>query len=168
MDDQRKKFLDHWMEYHEICQRQRLGWKPTQIAEFLGLDARTVKKYLTMTDDEYVAYREKLVQRSRKLDTYEDFVVKRLIDCDEASAAQVHDWLKENHPGFPDVDEKTVYSFVLMVRQKHNIPKAFSSLFPEIECDSSFNESGLPITPGINRAVASIITIAATSPPPKT
>jgi len=38
MDDQQKKFLDHWMEYHEICQRQRLGWKPTQIAEFLGLD----------------------------------------------------------------------------------------------------------------------------------
>jgi hypothetical protein len=137
MDDQRKKFLDHWMEYHEICQRQRLGWKPTQIAEFLGLDARTVKKYLTMTDDEYVAYREKLVQRSRKLDTYEDFVVKRLIDCDEASAAQVHDWLKENHPGFPDVDEKTVYSFVLMVRQKHNIPKAFSSRIFEqvIECE---------------------------------
>jgi len=127
MDDQQKNFLNDWMMYHEICQRQRLGWKPPHIAAFLNLDARTVKKYLAMTEDEYWAYRKKLEERSKKLTAYEDFVVKRLTDCDEASAAQVHDWLREKHPEFPDVDEKTVYSFVLMVRQKHNIPKVFTS-----------------------------------------
>lgn len=127
MDDQQKNFLNDWMMYHEICNRERLGWKPPHIAGFLGLDARTVKKYLAMTEDEYLAYREQLEQRSKKLTAYEDFVVKRLTDCDEASAAQIHDWLKENHSEFPDVDEKTVYSFVLMVRQKHNIPKVFTS-----------------------------------------
>jgi hypothetical protein len=137
MDDQQRNFLNDWMMYHEICQRQRLGWKPPHIASFLNLDARTVKKYLAMTEDEYWAYRGRLEQRSRKLAIYEDFVVKRLTDCDEASAAQIHDWLKEKHPEFPDVDEKTVYSFVLMVRQKHNIPKVFTSRMYEqvIECE---------------------------------
>jgi len=137
MDDQQKNFLNDWMMYHEICQRQRLGWKPPHIAAFLNLDARTVKKYLAMTEDEYWVYREKLEQRSKKLTAYEDFVVKRLTDCDEASAAQVHDWLKEKYPEFPDVDGKTVYSFVLMVRQKHNIPKVFTSrMYEQVkECE---------------------------------
>lgn len=65
MDDQQKNFLNDWMMYHEICNRERLGWKPPHIAEFLGLDARTVKKYLAMTEDEYLAYREQLEQRSK-------------------------------------------------------------------------------------------------------
>jgi len=34
----RKKISDDWMMYHEICQRQRFGWKPLHIAGFLGLD----------------------------------------------------------------------------------------------------------------------------------
>ena len=137
MADLRTKFLDHWMEYHEMHQRQRLGWKPPQIAELLGLDTRTVKKYLAMTEDEYLTYRDRIGQRPKKLLYYEEYVVKRLNDCEDASAAQVHDWLKEEHPGFPCVTEKTVYTFVQTVRQRHNIPKVFSSRdFEQVpQCD---------------------------------
>ena len=39
-----------------------------------------------------------------------------------ASAAQVHDWLKEHHRDFPLMSAKTVYNFVMAVRQKYAIP----------------------------------------------
>jgi len=35
----------------------------------------------------------------------------------------MHDWLKEHHPDFPAVSQKTIFNFVLSVRRKYNIPK---------------------------------------------
>jgi hypothetical protein len=68
-----------------------------------------------------------LSTRTKKLASYEDFVKGRLELCPEASSAQVHDWLKEHYPLFPKTSIKTVYSFVLFVRQKHNLVKVFTS-----------------------------------------
>ena len=48
-------------------------------------------------------------------------------NCEDASAAQVHDWLKEHHSNFIDVNEKTVFNFVLYVRNKYGIPKPFNN-----------------------------------------
>lgn len=64
-------------------------------------------------------------QRQRLLSPYERFVRTRLELCPEASAAQVHDWLKENYEDFEEVDAKTVFNFVLHVRSKFGIPKSF-------------------------------------------
>ena len=54
-----------------------------------------------------------------------------LVACPAASAAQVHDWLKEHHSPSPKTSPKTVYNFVMAIRQKHNIPleKAFRDYF---------------------------------------
>jgi hypothetical protein len=68
-----------------------------------------------------------LSTRTKKLASYEDFVKGRLELCPEASSAQVHDWLKEHYPLFPKTSIKTVYSFVLFVRQRHNLVKVFTS-----------------------------------------
>jgi len=81
--------------YHEIHQQKRTGKQSSQIASFLGMDTRTVKKYLAMSVQEFDAYQVKLEQRTKKLASYEDFIHRRLSDCPEASSAQVHDWLKE-------------------------------------------------------------------------
>ncbi len=35
----------------------------------------------------------------------------------------MHDWLKEHYPSFPCVTPKTVYNFVMKIRQEHNLPK---------------------------------------------
>lgn len=63
--------------------------------------------------------------RTKELDVYEPFVKMRLEACEDASAAQVRDWLKENYPDLPDVTERTVLNFVMQVRSKHGIPKPF-------------------------------------------
>jgi Integrase core domain len=120
-------YFNKLIMYHEIQQRSRLGWKPSQIAAFLVMDARTVNRYLAMSEQEYSDFLNRQAQRQKKLEKFENYVKTRLQGCPEASSAQVHDWLKENHPEFPDISTRTVYNFVQGVRQKHHIPMVFSS-----------------------------------------
>jgi hypothetical protein len=121
-----RNFSNKWMMYHEIHKRDRTGMKPSQIASFLVMDTRTVKKYLAMDEQEYIDYQEMLTHRSKKLSGYENFVKRRIEACPEASSAQVQDWLKECHPDFQDVSQKSIYNFVLYVRDKYNLPKLFN------------------------------------------
>ncbi len=80
-----------------------------------------------MSEQEYLEYQSRLSSRLKKLKPYEDFVRERLEACQEASAAQVHDWLKECHTDFKEVSTKTVYNFVLYVREKYRLPKVFAA-----------------------------------------
>jgi len=121
----RKKHLNQWIMYHEVHKQHRDGLKPAQIARELVIDRRTVKKYLKMSEDEYLEFIDNQTHRQRLLSSYEGFVRTRLELCPEASAAQVHDWLKENYDDFTEVDAKTVFNFVLHVRSKYGIPKSF-------------------------------------------
>ncbi len=79
-----------------------------------------------MGEEEYLDFIDRQSQRNKVLAPYEDFIKARLEDCEDASAAQVHDWLKENFEDFIDVNDKTVFNFVLFVRSKHGIPKSFN------------------------------------------
>ena len=79
-----------------------------------------------MNEEEYMAFTENQSSRKRVLDKYETFVKNRLEQFPDASAAQVHDWMKEHYENLVDVDAKTVFNFVLFVRGKYGIPKPFS------------------------------------------
>lgn len=116
------KDINNWIMYHEIHQLARLGFKKAKIARYLVVDARTVGKYLAMSEQDYQRFLTSGTRRNKKLSEYEGFVRDRLIDYPDTSAAQMHDWLKEHHPGFPDVTGRTVYNFVMFVRAEHNIP----------------------------------------------
>ena len=122
------KFMSKLIMYHEIHRFNREeGLKPAQISRIVLMDPRTIKKILAMSEQEYIDYLESLSSRDKVLDPYEGFVKARLEVCPEASAAQVHDWLKEhNNHLLPDVTEKTVFNFVLLVRTRHGIPKPFN------------------------------------------
>ena len=112
--------------YHEIHRQRREGFKPAQISRDLGLDRRTVRKYLAMSEEEYLDLINRPSNRDKVLVPYENYIKARLELCEDASAAQVHDWLKENFKDFIDVNAKTVFNFVLFVRTKHGIPKPFN------------------------------------------
>lgn len=113
--------------YHEIHRFKREeGLNPAQIGRKVLMDPRTINKILAMTEQEYFDYLDKLSSRDKVLDPFEVFVKTRLEACPEASAAQVHDWLKEHFDDrLPDVTEKTVFNYVLLVRTRHGIPKPF-------------------------------------------
>ena len=75
-----------------------------------------------MTEAEYEAFLIKKDTRTKLLDVSEAFVRDRLMAHPAASAAQMHDWLKEHHKDFPKVSPKTIYNFVIAIRQKYDIP----------------------------------------------
>src|SRR5699024_9031980 len=94
----------------------------SKISEYLVLNRRTVSKYLSMSEQEYEAFLISQSQRGKKLLPYEVFVKERLEQFRDTPAAQMHDWLKEHHPDFPKVSQKTVFNFVFWVREKHRLP----------------------------------------------
>jgi len=121
-----KRIMQKLIMYYEIHKLKRNGHKLAQIGRFLVMDYRTVKKYLDMNEEEYIEFTEKQSNREKLLAKYDDFVKTRLEKCEDASAAQVHYWLKENFDNFVDINEKTVFNFVLSIRQKYGIPKPFN------------------------------------------
>jgi len=116
-------YLSKIMMYHLIQQMDHEGHSITKIAETFGINWRTVKRFLSMTEQEYVYELENGQIRKRSLEPYERFIKDKLTTFGDTSAAQLHDWLKEHHPGFPRVSQKTVFNFVHFVRNKYNIPK---------------------------------------------
>ena len=119
------KLMDLLIMFYEIHRFKREGFSDAWIGRHLVLDRRTVKKYLDMNEEEYLSFKDNGQSRKRLLDPYEDFVRVRLEECPDASAAQVHDWLKEHFKDLIGVNEKTVFNFVLTVRGKYDIPKLF-------------------------------------------
>lgn len=129
-----KKLMYKLIMYHEIHKRRREGFKPSQISRQLGIDRRTVRKYLAMSEEEYLEFIQSQNDRDKLLEPYEDFIKSRLENCTDASAAQVHDWLKEHYNNFINVNEKTVFNFVLYVRNKYGIPKPFNNrVYEQVE-----------------------------------
>ena len=109
--------------YHEIHKLRREGHSISYITDHLVINWRTVKKMLSMDDREYEIYLSTQINRPRELAAYESFVKIKLDRFPATSASQMHDWLKEFDENFPKVNPKTVYNFVMWVRQEYNIPK---------------------------------------------
>ena len=108
--------------YHEIHRMQREGFSISYIANYLGLNWRTTKRLLLLTEIEFEQELEKTRDRKKILDPYTEFVKAKLVEFNDTSAAQMHDWLKEHHTDFPKVSPKTVFNFVHWVRITFNIP----------------------------------------------
>lgn len=110
-----------WYKCKELSSE---GLNTAQISRSTGLNVKTVRKYLGMTQAEFEAsgsYRRMYV---RLLDPYEEAVTGWLRGCPELSASQVYDRLREHYPGAcPGVSVRTVYNFVCQVRSKQGLPK---------------------------------------------
>ena len=109
--------------YHEIHKMRRDGFSTSRISRELVINRHTVRRYLSMSEEEYNLFLEKQRNRKKELHVYKDFVRARLEKYPDTSAAQMHDWLKEHYHVFPGVSAKTVYNFVIRVRQQYGIPK---------------------------------------------
>jgi len=117
-----KKTIGDWIMYYEVQRLIREGLTFTAIGKALVIDRRTVKRYSRMSEAAYASFLESKEIRDKLLTPYESFVHDKLIAHPGVSAAQMHDWLKEYHPDFVHTAAKTVYNFVMALRQKYNIP----------------------------------------------
>lgn len=88
-----------------------------------GHDRKTVRKYLSMSEENLESYMEEVKHRRQKLSAYESYALERVKGDPECSAAQIEDWLKEKYPDLPVVSSRTVYNFVRRIRNKYHLPK---------------------------------------------
>lgn len=94
------------------------GINITRTARSLGVSRDTVRHLESLTSDEVL----RLSGLSRyKLHPYEASIVSLLISFPFLSSSRVHDYLKEHHPDFPPVCERTVHNYVQFIRKKHNL-----------------------------------------------
>lgn len=118
-----KETLNNWIMYHEIIKLDSFGFSKRKIAKYLGMNWRTVNRYLKMDAEEFEGFLSKPSPRNKVLSPYTDFILGRLRLYSETSAAQMFDWLKEAYPDLPAVTERTVYNFVMILRKEHNLHK---------------------------------------------
>ena len=145
--------------YHEIHRlRNTEGFSIQRIADYLSLNFRTVKKYLDLSETEFDIYMEKERVRPCLLEPYRDYVKDYLSKYEDTPSAVMHDKLKEQFPSFPKVDPKTVYNFVMMIRNENGIPKvscserqysAVPDLPPGEQAQVDFGEKKLRTSTGI-------------------
>ncbi len=118
------KMMDYLIMYYEI---KRLyedeHYSLRRISDYLGLNFRTVKKYLSMDSQEFESFIESRMERPFLLEPYKEYLVHYLQEHPDTPASVIHDKLKEYFYCFPQVHPKTVYNYVSKLRSEYGISK---------------------------------------------
>ena len=134
MGTQVRKILNHkilmWYKVKELSAEKLCI---SQISKELNLHRSTVKRYLYMSEEEFLSSNSYQRVYNYKLDTYETFIHSKLKAHPYLSSAQIHDRLKESYDDLPDINPKTVYNYVQRIRCKYNIPKSEEDLTRKYE-----------------------------------
>lgn len=113
--------VEMWYKVNELC---RKNYSQSQISLLLGVNRSTVHRYQAMSEHDFKELLHREASRhSCKLDGYREFIVKDLQGTPLLSSAQVLDHLKEHFDDLPEVSEKTVYNYVMRIREEEDIPK---------------------------------------------
>ena len=107
-----------WYQVHTLSLQ---GLNKSQIKIETSLDRATIRKYLSMSEDEFHNWISNPRKLPRELSEYVEFVKHELENYPDLSAAQTEDRLKEIHTNLPSFQSKTVYNLVQMVRELYSI-----------------------------------------------
>ena len=109
----------------EMLQRirdlKKKGYKKARAAREIGIDAKTVKKYWNMTDDDYIEYYEETQERTKMMNPYKDFVAQKLEQYPEITSAIIYDNLCEAFDDF-EPSARSVRRYVATLREELGIP----------------------------------------------
>jgi len=109
------------MTYKRIHQLYRDKHSIRSISRITGLNWRTVKLQLSMSEEDFLVISQQKKGRKKVLLEFEDFVFNRLRNFPDTTSAQIHDLLKEHFPDFGPISPKTVYNFVMAIRAKYSL-----------------------------------------------
>lgn len=110
--------------WHNVKELYSKGLNQCQISTYLGIYRGTVRHYLSMTGEEFLASDSYQRHYRHKLDHCENFIVNELQKYPFLSSSQIEDRLKEHHKNMKNVCSKTIFNFVKYLRKKHNLPKS--------------------------------------------
>ena len=115
------KKLIMWYKIKELLSK---GQNYSQISRNLGIDRHRVSHYAHMSESEFLSSGAYCRDYTHKMDAYENFVLNELRCCPTYSSKQIEDHLKEVYgDALKDVCSKTIFNFVLHIRDKYSIPK---------------------------------------------
>lgn len=114
-----------WYKCKELFEKKL---SKAQISRELGLDVKTVRRYLGMSYEDFLNSPSYKRLYSHILDPYEGYVRSSLEFQNDLSSSQIHDWLRERYPNLPKVNSKTVFNFVRHIRLKYKIDKSVKSI----------------------------------------
>jgi transposase len=123
--DKHQKKVFMWYKVKELHSN---GLNKSQIALEVGIHRKTVRKYLSMSEESFHKWLEKSRNLPKKLQLYYDYVHKKLEAHPYLSAAQIEDRLKEDFSDLPPVHSKTVYNFTESIRVRYGIKKQAEKL----------------------------------------
>lgn len=106
--------------YSKIKELQRKGFTMRQTAKILNIHRSTVKKYRSMSLEDYMETAE-TIRKLSSLDEYKTIILEWIKDFPSMTSAQVYDWLLEHYD--PDISERSVSRYVKGLREEYNIPK---------------------------------------------
>lgn len=109
--------------WYKCKEKNEMGLTRSQISRELGINIKTVRKYLKMSYDDFISSESYKRMYLRILDPYETIVCDWLHQHPDLSSSQVHDWLREKYADLPCVNPKTVFNFVRYIRAKYNLTK---------------------------------------------
>ncbi len=84
--------------WHKVNELHSKGLNKSQISVELGIYRSTVRKYLLMDEQRFLAWISVPQHRPKKLNEYRDYVKRTLESHPYLSASQVEDWLKVSTP----------------------------------------------------------------------
>jgi transposase len=113
-----------WYKCKELSEKKL---SKAQISRELGIDVKTVRHYLGMTQEEFEKSQSYKRMYIHLLDPYEGYVKTSLELHEDLSSSQIYDWLRERYSDLPKVNVKTVYNFVKYIRAKYHIEKPIAS-----------------------------------------
>ncbi len=119
--------------WYEVQKLKDLGLNISQTSKETDLDRTTVRKYRSLSEDEFLNWIKEPRRLPQKLACYRRFIKDLLIKQNYLSASQVEDRLKESFPDLPNIHSKTVYNFVNSIRKQYDIPKPSKSTSRQFE-----------------------------------
>lgn len=130
---EKMKSKNKFVMWYKVRELDEKGLNKSQISKEVGIDRASVRKYLTMNEEDFHKWIENPKHLPHKLTSYEGFVKSELIKFPFLSAAQIEDRLKENFNNLPSIHSKTVYNFVQQIRKKYGIEKPAKEKFRQFE-----------------------------------
>lgn len=122
-----EKTIDYLIMYYEMKRlREDEHYSLRRISDYLGVNFRTVKKYLSMDPAAFEGFVDSKFNRSFLLEPYKQYLVSYLREYSDTPSSVIHDKLKEHFPFFPEVHSKTVYNYVMKLRSEYGIGKESS------------------------------------------
>jgi transposase len=123
--------------YRKILQLKQKGLSKTKIADALGLNYRTVTKYLKMSEQDFRVYQKHQLYKGKLFDPYMNDIldIYKANNNQKVNMAAIYDYLEEKHGSLPG-SERSLRNFIyflitterLTLNEKERIYKAVPEL----------------------------------------